>query len=88
MPFYEFHCDKCGKFEVTRSILDSTLTECPTCNGEIRQVFSPPLVIWRGRFRWMKFNPELDMDKIEAREGRHDYGNAMSKIEAGLKERN
>ena len=86
--FYEFNCDKCGKFEVQRSILASVLTGCPTCSGEIRQIFSPPSVIWKGRFRWMKFNPDLDMDKVEAREGKHDYGNAMDKIEAGLKERN
>ena len=84
---YEFHCEKCGNFEVRRSILDSTLTECPTCKGEIYQVYRAPEILWRGRFRWMKFNPDLDMDKVEAREGKNDYGNAMSKIEAGLKER-
>ena len=82
---YEYDCVRCGRFEVTRSILDDPLTECPECKGEIYQIFSPHPVLWLGKFRWMKFNPDLDMDKIEIQQGKGDYRSALSKIKEGLK---
>lgn len=63
MPFYLYHCDKCGEFEVRYPITDSPLQVCPTCGEKVKQVFSPPTVIWRGNFRWMKGNPEYDFTK-------------------------
>lgn len=34
MPTYDYHCPKCGTFEVYQSIKDPTLTQCPTCKSK------------------------------------------------------
>jgi len=56
MPFYEYHCDKCGDFEVKENMLNDRLTICPTCGGQVYQKFYPPEIRWLGNFRWMKGN--------------------------------
>ena len=41
MPFYEYVCRDCGKsFEITQSINDAPLDNCPGCNGRVRRVIS------------------------------------------------
>lgn len=43
MPVYGFTCDRCGPFEVTRSMRDASApARCPSCAGEARRVFHPP----------------------------------------------
>ena len=37
---YEYHCDKCGDFEVHQSIHDDSLSTCPTCNGNVEKIIS------------------------------------------------
>jgi len=66
MPFYDYECENCGRFEVKRSILSEVLTECPKCKGNVHLIFYPAKVIWKGAFRFMKGEPEMDMEKIEA----------------------
>ena len=49
MPTYEYACKACGhRFEVVRSIHDDALTECPDCGGELRKVFAPPAISFKG----------------------------------------
>src|SRR4029077_3857269 len=49
MPTYEDVCRCCGhRFEVVRSIHDDALTECPDCGGELRKVFAPPAISFKG----------------------------------------
>ncbi len=49
MPTYEYACTACGKhLEVVQSFTDSSLTECPTCEGVLRKVFSPVGVVFKG----------------------------------------
>ena len=40
MPLYEYHCPKCGRFEVIRKFSDPPLTACPTCGAEIQKLAS------------------------------------------------
>ena len=40
MPIYEYHCQKCGDFEVTQKITDNPLGRCPTCKGKVRKLIS------------------------------------------------
>jgi putative FmdB family regulatory protein len=85
MPTYKYHCAHCGTFEVKRSIFSPSPTECPRCGGdEFYQIFSPPEVMWKGRFRWMKGNPEVDMDKIDAEQNKQARKQAMGKVAKGL----
>ena len=49
MPTYEYVCKSCGHlFEIVQSMRDDPLTECPECGGELRKVFAPPSISFRG----------------------------------------
>ena len=49
MPTYEYRCTKCGEhLEVVQSFKDAPLTECPQCAGELRKVFSPVGIVFKG----------------------------------------
>lgn len=49
MPTYEYICRSCGHlFEIVQSMRDASLTECPECGGELRKVFAPPAIAFKG----------------------------------------
>jgi putative FmdB family regulatory protein len=49
MPTYEYVCKSCGHlFEIVQSMRDDPLTECPECGGELRKVFAPPAIAFKG----------------------------------------
>ncbi len=49
MPTYEYVCKSCGHlFEIVQSMKDDPLTECPECGGELRKVFAPPAISFKG----------------------------------------
>jgi putative FmdB family regulatory protein len=49
MPTYEYRCKSCGEhLEVVQSFKDDPLTECPNCAGELRKVFSPIGITFKG----------------------------------------
>lgn len=49
MPKYEYACKSCGQhLEVTQSFSDAPLTECETCGGPLRKVFSAPAITFKG----------------------------------------
>ncbi|MGI8810603.1 MAG: FmdB family zinc ribbon protein [Acidimicrobiales bacterium] len=49
MPKYEYACKSCGdRLEVVQTFADAALTECPACGGELRKVFSPPSIAFKG----------------------------------------
>ncbi|HEY6568210.1 MAG TPA: FmdB family zinc ribbon protein [Actinomycetota bacterium] len=49
MPTYEYVCKSCGHlFEIVQSMKDDPLTECPECAGELRKVFAPPAISFKG----------------------------------------
>ena len=49
MPTYEYACKSCGHtFEVVQPMSDDTLTVCPECGGELRKVFTPPAIAFKG----------------------------------------
>jgi putative FmdB family regulatory protein len=49
MPTYEYACKACGEHhEVTQSFSDPPLAECPACGGEVRKVFHPIGVAFKG----------------------------------------
>jgi putative FmdB family regulatory protein len=49
MPTYEYACRSCGHtFEIVQSMNDETLTGCPECGGELRKVFAPPAISFKG----------------------------------------
>jgi putative FmdB family regulatory protein len=49
MPTYEYACKACGhRFETWQSMSDDPLTICPVCGGELRKVFAPPAITFKG----------------------------------------
>lgn len=49
MPTYEYACRSCGEhLEVVQSFKDDALTECPSCQGQLRKVFSAAGLIFKG----------------------------------------
>ncbi len=40
MPIYEYHCGKCGDFEVMQKISDKPLSTCPTCRRKVTKLIS------------------------------------------------
>lgn len=49
MPVYEYRCRTCDhQFEVQQSFSDDPLTTCPQCEGELRKVFAPVGISFKG----------------------------------------
>jgi len=49
MPTYEYRCTSCGQhIEAVQSFTDDPLTECGVCGGELRKVFAPVGIVFKG----------------------------------------
>ena len=49
MPIYQYHCNGCGSdLEIFQRMTDPTLTACPQCEGELRKIFSPVGIVFKG----------------------------------------
>ncbi len=50
MPIYEYECEKCAyHFELKRRFDEAVGSPCcPQCQGKIRQLFSPPAILFKG----------------------------------------
>jgi putative FmdB family regulatory protein len=49
MPTYEYRCRACGHvFEIVQKMSDDPLVICPECGGELRKVFAPPAIAFKG----------------------------------------
>jgi putative FmdB family regulatory protein len=49
VPTYQYACTACGEqLEAVQSFSDAPLTECPSCGGALRKVFSAVGVVFKG----------------------------------------
>jgi putative FmdB family regulatory protein len=49
MPTYEYRCRDCGHtFDIVQKMSDDALTHCPKCGGDLRKVFAPPAISFKG----------------------------------------
>jgi putative FmdB family regulatory protein len=49
VPTYQYACSACGnEFDIVQKFSDDALTECPTCSGELRKVFSAVGIVFKG----------------------------------------
>ncbi len=68
MPTYQYACTNaaCGtRFELVQSFTDPNATECPTCAGPVRKVFSPVGVVFKGS-GFYRNDSRKDADKKSA----------------------
>jgi putative FmdB family regulatory protein len=49
MPTYEYECTSCGQHvEVFQRISEDPLTTCGACGGQLRKVFHPAGIVFKG----------------------------------------
>jgi putative FmdB family regulatory protein len=49
VPTYEYACSACAeRHEVVQRFTDAPLTECPSCGGPLRKLFSSVGVVFKG----------------------------------------
>jgi putative FmdB family regulatory protein len=49
MPTYEYECTACGQhIEVFQRITEEPLTTCGACGGQLRKVFHPAGIVFKG----------------------------------------
>ena len=49
MPTYEYECTKCAhRFEIVQRFADAALTSCQLCEGDLRKVYAPVGVVFKG----------------------------------------
>ncbi len=49
MPTYSYRCTDCANaFDIQQAFTDDSLTECPTCGGRLRKLFSAVGVTFNG----------------------------------------
>ncbi len=49
MPLYEYQCRQCGRtMEIRHGFRESTAARCDSCGGELRRVFSPAGIVFKG----------------------------------------
>lgn len=49
MPTYGYRCTSCGhEFDVYQRFDDNALTQCPSCAGPLRKLFTPSGVVFKG----------------------------------------
>ena len=93
MPIYEYECEKCAcRFELKRRFDDDEGSACcPQCQGKVRRIFSPPVILFKGSGFYVTDSrndrnwrsEEGKGDKIEG--GKKEEGKA-NKVEGGKKE--
>lgn len=48
MPLYEYHCEKCGRFETLQKFSEGPLSACLTCGGSVERLISAPAFQFKG----------------------------------------
>jgi putative FmdB family regulatory protein len=49
VPTYQYQCTECGEgLEAVQKFTDDALTECPSCAGRLRKVYSAVGVVFKG----------------------------------------
>jgi putative FmdB family regulatory protein len=49
VPTYQYRCTDCGEpLEAVQAFTDDPLTECPSCGGTLRKVFSSVGIVFKG----------------------------------------
>jgi putative FmdB family regulatory protein len=75
MPTYEYRCRDCGHtFDIVQKMSDDPLTHCPECGGELRKVFAPPAISFKGSGFYAtdhgkKSKPAAEGSKDEKKDG-------------------
>ena len=93
MPIYEYECDKCAcLFELKRRFdEDAGNPCCPQCQGKVRRLFSPPVILFKGSGFYVTDNRNdhnwrSEEGKANKVEGDKKEEGKTDKVEGGKKE--
>jgi putative FmdB family regulatory protein len=49
VPTYQYQCTECGEgLEAVQKFTDDALTDCPSCGGRLKKVFSAVGIVFKG----------------------------------------
>ena len=85
MPTYEYACRQCGhRVEVVQSLSDEPLKTCGVCGGELRKVFHPAGVLFKGSGFYSTDNRAKPKESsASGREPSKDGGDRSAKSDGG-----
>ena len=88
MPIYEYECEKCAcRFELKRRFdEDAGSPCCPQCQGKVRRIFSPSVILFKGSGFYV--TDSRNDRNWRSEEGKTDQveGGKVDKVEGGKKE--
>ena len=83
MPTYQYRCTECGEdLEAVQKFSDPTLTTCPACGGQLRKVFNPVGVVFKGSGFYRTDSRNGSKSRSDA-----DSGSSEKKVETKSAER-
>lgn len=72
MPTYEYRCRDCSEqLEVVQAFTDDNLTECGTCGGSLRKLFSAVGISFKGSGFYKTDSRNGSGEKTKADKGEH-----------------
>lgn len=90
MPLYEYQCEECGvRFERRQSVNDEPVRDCPECGGEVRRLFQPVGIIFKGSGFYVTDNRKAKSSTQVSRSASTDHssnGASNSKSESSSTE--
>lgn len=81
MPTYQYACTTtdCGhRFELVQSFTDPAATDCPTCGGPVRKVFSAVGVVFKGSGFYRTDSRSTNGSKSESKSSSTGSGDSSS----------
>jgi len=83
MPTYEYVCLQCGEHvEVYQAFSDEPLSVCPNCGGQLRKVFHPAGILFRGS-GFYKTDSRSKSSSGDSKSGASSSKSSDSKAESG-----
>ena len=69
MPIYTYKCNKCGhEFDVMQKVGDEPVKKCELCQEEVRRVFHPVGIIFKGSGFYSTDNKNKDLKDSSTKE--------------------
>lgn len=80
MPTYQYACTACGaQLETVQKFTDDPLTECSSCGGRLRKVFSAVGVVFKGSGFYRTDSRSESTKKSESKEHSGSDGDKTAK---------
>jgi len=80
VPTYQYVCTACGeRLEAVQKFTDDPLSECPSCKGKLRKVFSAVGIVFKGSGFYRTDSRASSSSTDSSSSGSSSNGSASSK---------